>query len=102
MKFITIDCEERLALVIELIKEKFSFKKFNYDLPPVSEDAEFNNDLDFDSLGMLKLISLVEEKFKVEIEIEDAARLRTVKDLANLINVNKLADFMEEKAFQPV
>lgn len=82
-----------VELVVDFVKDKFGYKNFNYDLPPVSGKAKFNNDLDFESLEMMELGQLVEEEFDVD-NVDPG-------DLVGFVTLNDLAGFIEKKNLQP-
>jgi acyl carrier protein len=42
-------------------------------------------DLHLDSVGLLTLVVALEDRFRVKLEEEDAARVRTVEDLTALV-----------------
>jgi acyl carrier protein len=51
-------------------------------------DANLRDDLDVDSLSMVEIMVVVEQKFGVSLPDELAAELRTVGDLVNHIQQN--------------
>ena len=46
----------------------------------VTQDANFIDDLNADSLDLVELIMSLEEEFNVKISDEDAEKIRTVQD----------------------
>ena len=55
------------------------------DEAQVTEDASFIDDLGADSLDTVELIMAFEEEFDVEIPVEDAQNIKTVKDVIDYI-----------------
>ncbi|HLS49845.1 MAG TPA: acyl carrier protein [Actinomycetaceae bacterium] len=51
----------------------------------VQLDKSFTDDLDIDSLSMMTIVTLAEEKFDVRIPDEEVANLATVKDAVDFI-----------------
>ncbi len=51
----------------------------------VLPEKSFTDDLDIDSLSMMTIVTLAEEKFDVRIPDEEVANLTTVKDAVNFI-----------------
>lgn len=51
----------------------------------VTSEKSFTDDLDIDSLSMMTIVTLAEEKFDVRIPDEEVANLTTVKDAADYI-----------------
>ncbi|MDD9208141.1 acyl carrier protein [Georgenia sp. 10Sc9-8] len=52
----------------------------------VTPEKSFADDLDIDSLSMMTIVTLAEEKFDVRIPDEDATKLVTVKDAVDYIS----------------
>ena len=57
----------------------------------VTEDAAFVNDLGADSLDVVEFVMAVEEKFKITIPDEEAAKLEKVGDAVKYIDAHKKA-----------
>ena len=55
------------------------------DPEKVVKDADFIQDLNVDSLGMMEMLLEAEEKFGTEFDIAEAPDLRTVGDLIELL-----------------
>jgi len=55
----------------------------------VVPEASFVDDLGADSLDLVELIMVMEEKFEQEIPDEDAEKLQTVKDAIDYIKSRK-------------
>ncbi|PIS23059.1 acyl carrier protein [candidate division WWE3 bacterium CG08_land_8_20_14_0_20_40_13] len=51
----------------------------------ISPDNDFEDDLNISDLELAEIISLAEDTFEIEIDTEDAKKIRTVADLAILI-----------------
>jgi acyl carrier protein len=60
-------------------------KEFHCDAEKISEDATIK-DLGIDSLGLLEFIFRIEEVFAIRISNEDAEKLTTLSDIANLVD----------------
>jgi acyl carrier protein len=71
-------------MVKEIIVEQLSVSEDEVVL-----DASFVDDLGADSLDLVELIMVMEEKFEQEIPDEDAEKLQTVKDAVNYITAHK-------------
>ncbi|MCK6209388.1 acyl carrier protein [Georgenia sp. EYE_87] len=73
--------QEILAGLAEIVNEETG-------LPAESVTAEksFTDDLDVDSLSMMTIATLAEEKFDVRIPDEEVGNLKTVQDAVNYIN----------------
>ena len=64
---------------------------------PVEPEMDLIEDLELDSLRLLTLAVEVENRFRVCLEQEDEARIRTVGDLVEIVQT-KLADSVNEEA----
>ncbi|CAM3686902.1 acyl carrier protein [Occultella aeris] len=51
----------------------------------VQKDKSFTDDLDIDSLSMMTIVTLAEEKFEVRIPDEEVKNLNTVGDAVSFI-----------------
>ncbi|MCK9544223.1 MAG: acyl carrier protein [Novosphingobium sp.] len=51
----------------------------------ILDTDNLKNDLSFDSLDCVELTMLLEEKFNIEIDDEDAEKVETVKDVYALV-----------------
>jgi acyl carrier protein len=73
--------QEILAGLAEIVNEETG-------LPAESVTAEksFTDDLDVDSLSMMTIATLAEEKFDVRIPDEEVGNLKTVQDAVSYIN----------------
>lgn len=72
--------QEVLAGLAEIVNEETG-------LPTDSVTAEksFSDDLDIDSLSMMTIVTLAEERFDVRIPDEDATKLTTVQDAVDYV-----------------
>ena len=57
----------------------------NVDINELTMDTTFLEDLGADSLDVYQIIMEIEEEFSIEIESEDAEKIRTVADAVNRI-----------------
>ncbi len=71
-------------MVKEIIVEQLSVSE-----EEVVPEASFVDDLGADSLDLVELIMVMEEKFEQEIPDEDAEKLQTVQDAISYIQEKK-------------
>ncbi len=71
---------EVLAGLAEIVAEETGL-----DAADVAGDKSFTDDLDIDSLSMMTIVTLAEEKFDVRIPDEDVKNLVTVNDAVSYI-----------------
>ncbi|KDR96637.1 acyl carrier protein [Peptoclostridium litorale DSM 5388] len=69
-----------------------SIKRTIMDIMGIPEDeilqgCDIYNDLDADSLDMSQIIIALENEYKIEIENEEIAEFKTVKDIADSIEI---------------
>ena len=57
----------------------------NVDPEEITMESTFVDDLGADSLDVYQIIMEIEEEFSIEIESEDAEKIRTVADAVNRI-----------------
>lgn len=62
-----------------------AIKEFHCDPEKIREDASIK-DLGIDSLGLLEFIFRIEEVFAIRIDNEDAEKIHTLTDIANLVD----------------
>jgi len=74
-----------LATTLERVQNIVS-DRLGVDADKVVPDAEFIGDLDADSLDLVEVIMAMEQEFDVEIQDEDAEKIRTVKDAVTYID----------------
>jgi acyl carrier protein len=68
--------EQLKAIIIE---------QLGVDEDEVLPDANFQDDLNADSLDLVELVMSIEEKFNMRISDEDAENIKTVKDAQEYI-----------------
>ncbi|MFP6104815.1 acyl carrier protein [Helicobacter pylori] len=66
-------------------------EQLNVDAAQVTPETEFVKDLGADSLDVVELIMVLEEKFGIEIPDEQAEKIVNVGDVVKYIEDNKLA-----------
>ncbi|MGI5922295.1 MAG: acyl carrier protein [Syntrophomonadaceae bacterium] len=61
------------------------------DIPEeeIQPDSRFSDDLDADSLDIVEMLMLLEEKYDIHIPEEEAEKLKTVQDLVDYIEQQK-------------
>ncbi len=69
-----------LTQVIEIIQNTFS------PSIEVTGDTAIKNDLQLDSFEVVYLISILEEKFGIEIDETDISSLVTINDISNYLS----------------
>ena len=72
--------EEILAGLAEIVNEETGLPT-----DAVTPEKSFTDDLDIDSLTMMTVVSVAEEKFEVTIPDEDVKNLSTVGDAVSFI-----------------
>lgn len=55
------------------------------DAAKIRDDAEFEGDLEVDSLGVVELLMAMEDEFGVKIPDEEAENIRTVGQAVDLV-----------------
>ena len=75
-----LSTEEVLAGLAELINDETGIATDTVEL-----DKSFTDDLDIDSLSMMTIVTLAEEKFDVRIPDEEVKNLVTVGDAVTFI-----------------
>jgi acyl carrier protein len=73
--------QEILAGLAEIVNEETGLPAES-----VTPEKSFTDDLDVDSLSMMTIATLAEEKFEVRIPDEEVGNLKTVQDAVNYIN----------------
>jgi acyl carrier protein len=66
--------------VKDIIAESLGVKR-----PDVVAGASFIDDLNADSLDIVELVMAMEKEFEIEIDDEDAEKIRTVQDAIDFI-----------------
>ncbi|GMA34125.1 MULTISPECIES: acyl carrier protein [Demequina] len=74
------DTNEILAGLAEIVAEETGL-----DAAEVTAEKSFTDDLDIDSLSMMTIVTLAEEKFDVRIPDEEVKNLTTVGDAVKFI-----------------
>ncbi len=74
-----------LPVVVRGIVERFVAPSLRARLRLPGDDLRLIEDLGVDSLTMLEIVSLAEEIFRVSIDSEDLARLRTIADVTRFL-----------------
>lgn len=72
--------DEILAGLAEIVNEETGL-----DTAEVTAEKSFTDDLDIDSLTMMTVTTMAEDKFNVEIPDEEAQNLATVGDVVSFI-----------------
>jgi len=72
--------QEILAGLAEIVNEETGLPADS-----VLPEKSFTDDLDIDSLSMMTIVTLAEEKFEVRIPDEEVANLATVQDAVSFI-----------------
>lgn len=60
--------------------------RFNVPVSAVTGKTNFEQDLNLDSIDSLELIMSLEDTYDISVSDADAAKLRTVNDVINLID----------------
>lgn len=69
------------AALISMIADRF-----NVPVSAVTGKTNFQQDLNLDSIDSLELIMVLEDTYDVSVSDADAAKLKTVNDVINLID----------------
>lgn len=73
------------AQVSERLKEVL-VTELGLDGDKVSEDADFEKDLEVDSLGVVELLMALEDEFGVKIPDEEAENIHTVGQAVDMVH----------------
>lgn len=73
--------QRQQAALISMIADRF-----NVPVSAVSDKTNFQQDLNLDSINSLELIMALEDTYDISVSDADAAKLRTVNDVINLID----------------
>lgn len=73
--------QHQQAALISMIADRF-----NVPVSAVSDKTNFQQDLNLDSIDSLELIMALEDTYDISVSDADAAKLRTVNDVINLID----------------
>ncbi len=66
------------------IKEMLA-KQLRIDVNDIEDDSNLVNDLGADSIDLVEMLMMIEENLGITITDEEAAELKTVRDVANFI-----------------
>lgn len=73
-------------MVVENKIKKIIIDQLGVTEDEVKSEATFVDDLGADSLDMVEMVMAFEEEFNIEIQDEDAEKIKTVKDAVDYIN----------------
>ena len=73
------------AEVAERLKEVL-VSELGLDADKISEDANFEQDLEVDSLGVVELLMALEDEFGVKIPDEEAEDIQTVGQAVDMVH----------------
>lgn len=62
------------------------------DVAEVTEDALFYEDLEIDSLHRTEIVAWLEQEFRVRIDPEEWAAVRTINDVVDLLRARRALD----------
>ncbi|MCL2151288.1 MAG: acyl carrier protein [Coriobacteriia bacterium] len=74
-----------MANSLETIRQKLA-EQMDIDIATISAATSIADDLGADSLDSVELIIALEDEFNISIEVDDAEQLRTVGDVAELVD----------------
>ena len=85
-----------MATIFERLK-RVIVEQLEVDEKKVTPEASFIDDLNADSLDLVELITAIEEEFslpgrRLEIEDEDAEKIRTVQDAVDYLLAKGITD----------
>ena len=72
--------------VEQKIKEIIA-EQLGIDVSEVTDEKSLTDDLGADSLDMVDLVMAFEDEFNIKVEDEDLSKIKTVKDVLDLISV---------------
>jgi acyl carrier protein len=78
-----------MGMTIEEKVKGIIIEQLGVDEEEVTPTASFVDDLGADSLDQVELVMALEEEFKLEINDEDAEKIKTVQDATNYIIAHK-------------
>lgn len=76
-----MDRSEIEAKLVDLLVDELGL-----DREVITMEAKFEEDLDVDSLGVVELLMALEDNFDVKIPDEEAERITTVGEAADLVS----------------
>ncbi|MEG2003964.1 MAG: acyl carrier protein, partial [Clostridia bacterium] len=68
-------------MIIEEIKEILA-KQLRIDVATITDNSSIVEDLGADSIDLVEMLMVIEERLDFSIPDEDAAKLKTIKDVA--------------------
>ena len=80
-KAAVMDRSEIEAKLIDLLVDELGLERDS-----ITMDARFEEDLDVDSLGVVELLMALEDNFDVKIPDEEAEKITTVGEAAELVD----------------
>ena len=66
--------------ILQIIAEQF-----NIDKDDLTEDMNFQDDLNADSIELVERVMTIEEEFETEVSEEDLERLKTIGDVIEYV-----------------
>ena len=66
--------------ILQIIAEQF-----NIDKDDLTEDMNFQDDLNADSIELVELVMTIEEEFETEVSEEDLEKLKTIGDVIEYV-----------------
>jgi len=69
------------AKLVDLLVDELGLERAD-----ITMEARFEEDLDVDSLGVVELLMALEDNFDVKIPDEEAEKITTVGEAADLVN----------------
>lgn len=66
--------------ILQIIAEQF-----NIDKDELTEDMNFQDDLNADSIELVELVMTIEEEFETEVSEEDLEKLKTIGDVIEYV-----------------
>ena len=69
------------AKLVDLLVDELGLERDD-----ITMEAKFEEDLDVDSLGVVELLMALEDNFDVKIPDEEAEKITTVGEAADLVN----------------
>ena len=66
--------------ILQIIAEQF-----NFDKEDLTEDMNFQDDLNADSIELVELVMTIEEESETEVSEEDLEKLKTIGDVIEYV-----------------